>query len=350
MLKYLSWRNWALIEYNSVTENFFIFSYFGLRNGLGGSGFVVDVLLFYVFGAFSASYGYLINDFADRKLDLLHGKHNIFHGDNTLKALLVVVAFFLAANIFGLRFARYEGFLPLWMIWIGLSTFYSLPPIRLKEEGAWGLLAAVLAQRVMPAMLAITVFGDLTSVDSLVILGNAAVRGFISDVRHQIEDSPFDARTATRTYVYEVGVDQAKRMLKRLLASNLALQIFLYASAVLFLPKVSLMGTVIPLGAPVLLMFLVLCVLHVFIEQSRKTNKEFDPYVGKELGNFLNVGFESFYFPFFLMIVHSFFYPSTLLIVLFFLLLKGVFVPRIALNSYPALLIKRCCRISRLVK
>ena len=87
--KYFGWRNWAVFQYNSIFENLFILFAILLLNGQTSLAVLIDILVFVLFSILSTSYGYLINDFADRELDAQHQKANTFSDDSTKKAILV---------------------------------------------------------------------------------------------------------------------------------------------------------------------------------------------------------------------------------------------------------------------
>lgn len=339
MLKYFSWRNWAVIEYNSMTENFFLFFYLALRHNIGGERFLLNLFLFYLFGAFATSYGYLVNDLGDRELDLRHGKPNVFHGDSTFRAIIVVLIAFLAANAVSLYFIRHTGFLPLWILWILLSTGYSLPPLRLKEKGFYGLMAVVPAQRIIPALLVLSVFGDFTSVDSFILICFVAVGGFMSDVKHQISDFALDASTGTETFVMQSGLNRAKMIFRYLLFANLLFQMLLYICACFFLPHIRIGVLKVPVAVPILIVYSIALSIHIFFK--KEYAQRYDPYIDRGLGHFIHLVLPTFYFPFFLIVLHSCFFPLSLIALLFFLLLKKVFLPQKIRETHTFRLLRR---------
>ncbi len=212
--KYLGWRHWAVFQYNSIFENLFILFGLLLLNGQTSFFVLTDILVFVVFSIFSTSYGYLINDFADRELDAQHQKANTFSGDSGIHAALITGIMFALSAVAAIRFINRPFFIALWLIWFLLSTFYSLPPIRLKERGRTGLLAAVTAQRFIPVLMVYSIFKAVEI--WFVILTGAYVffRGLSSDLNHQLEDYTNDIQTETQTFAVKTGLFRGKKILR----------------------------------------------------------------------------------------------------------------------------------------
>lgn len=347
VVKYLSWRNWAVIEYNSMTENLFLFFYLALRYGHGGSGFLVDFFHFYLFSAVATSYGYLVNDLSDRKLDAVHGKANVFQGDGAIRSVMVVSVAFVLANLLGVGFFSRSGFLPLWVMWLFAGTFYSLPPLRFKEKGFWGLAVVVPAQRVIPALLALSVFGRLWAVDTIVLVLYAAVRGLMSDLQHQIDDFHLDSGTETSTFASRSGLKKSETIFRHLLTCNIILQVLLYLVACYYLPSVTIGHLSLPAMAPFLVVYVACLIAYGFSGGTR--NGYYNPYVSGGLRHLVHVALPCFYFPFYLVVVHSFYSPSSLLLLAFFVVLHRVFLPAKIKGSIPArailMLVERVRRV-----
>jgi len=299
---------------------------------LGGADFVKNFFLFYLLSAVSTSYGYLVNDLGDRELDKIHGKKNIFHGDTTLRAVLVVLFFFVSANFLAMPFFRYKGFLPLWFLWLFLTTAYSLPPFRFKEKGALGLIAVVPAQRVIPALQIFSIFGGFPLMDGSILLLYVVVGGILSDVRHQIEDISLDSQTGTMTFVNKVGVEKSKKIYSFFLAADLIMQLLVYACAVIFLPVISIAGRPFPLALPLLIVYMVAMVGSLFrgkgIRDGFKATKE------RDISHFLHALFPAACAPLYLIVMHCMRFHSSLSVLLFFLIIKNIFSPARIKGSY----------------
>ncbi len=211
-VKYLGWRNWSVLIYNSIIENIFIVFYIALRRDIVVFDFFVDLFCFVCFSVFSTTYGYLINDLADMELDARHGKANTFMADAKGKATAIVALFFMISVVFGLRFAGNPFFLLLWLVWFLSATFYSLKPLRLKERGKVGLAVVVLAQRVLPILLLFAAFSYDVRIEVVVFTAYVLFRGLSSDLNHQISDYRNDALTRTQTFAVDAGLSRAEKL------------------------------------------------------------------------------------------------------------------------------------------
>ncbi len=212
--KYLGWRNWAVFQYNSIFENLFILFTILLLNSRTSFSVLIDILIFALFSILSTSYGYLINDFSDRDLDAQHQKANTFSDDSAMQAVLVTGLIFALSAAAAVRFIDKPFFAGLWVVWFFLSTFYSLPPLRLKERGKTGLLAAVTAQRFIPILMVFSIFGPVAT--GFVVLSAAYVffRGLSSDLNHQLEDYTNDMQTDTQTFAVKTGLQRGQNILR----------------------------------------------------------------------------------------------------------------------------------------
>ncbi|RLC72264.1 MAG: hypothetical protein DRI52_03890, partial [Chloroflexi bacterium] len=114
ILKFISWRDWGIIRYNSVFQNAAAFFYLALAYRDFSLNYIGRVLLFGLFSLLGTGYGYLINDFADRELDRLHGKRNAFHGVSTTVAVSILILMLLANVAVGWPFLRQPWFAAIW--------------------------------------------------------------------------------------------------------------------------------------------------------------------------------------------------------------------------------------------
>ena len=212
LLKFISWRDWGVIRYNSVFQNAMAFFYLALAYRDFSLSYIGRVLLFGLFSLLGTGYGYLSNDFADRELDRLHGKRNAFHGVGTSVAIVVLVLALLASVAVGWPFLHWPWFAAIWGLWVCVATFYSMPPLRLKERGGWGLAATVIAQQTLPAMLIFAAFGRLSTWGALAFVVYATARGLSSDAGHQWRDWARDSSTGTRTFAVRRGYAAISRL------------------------------------------------------------------------------------------------------------------------------------------
>jgi 4-hydroxybenzoate polyprenyltransferase len=230
-LKFFAWRSWGLVRYNAIWQNAAALFYVGLARRWFGLGYVRDVALFLLFSLTGTAYGYLANDLADVELDRRAGKPNVFQDMHRAKATLVVATVLVVMVICGLPFIHRSGFLPLWMAWTLAATFYSTPPVRLKERGVMGLGATVAAQHAIPAALAFAALGYLQAWGAFVFISYITMRGVCSDVGHQMRDRERDEASGATTF----AVHHGHRVIARIYGVSLELETLLLGGVLLAL-------------------------------------------------------------------------------------------------------------------
>lgn len=208
ILVVLSRRNWGILRYNSIFQNFAALFFICLSKHLFTLEFIYQSILFFIFSIFMTGYGYFVNDLSDIDLDRLHNKPNAFQKMSRWKAYLIVGAILMIGCIASLPFLKNFWFLILFLGWIVLSTLYSMPPFRLKETGFPGLVATVLAQQTFPLMLLFATFNYPLNWGSAVFVMYATLRGLSSDVGHQVRDLKNDIKTETLTFVVRHGLQK----------------------------------------------------------------------------------------------------------------------------------------------
>ncbi|HEB64019.1 MAG TPA: hypothetical protein ENJ02_00555 [Chloroflexi bacterium] len=208
----LSRRNFGLIRYNSVWQNSAALLTLALWRVPLSLAFLGRVGLFFLFGSLMTAYGYLVNDLADVELDRRHGKSNAFAETSKGRAAALLLGLLVLGALAAWPFLRRPAFGALWVSWLGLATFYSLPPLRLKEHGLVGLCATVLAQQTLPLLLLLAAFDTPWSRLGLAFGVFATLRGLSSDLGHQVRDYANDARTGTRTFAVHIGYTQSARL------------------------------------------------------------------------------------------------------------------------------------------
>ncbi len=300
---YFGWRNWSVLHYNSVTENVFLIFYIALRDHLYSVSFIEDFFIFIIFSMFSTTYGYLINDFADRELDALHGKDNTFKNDSAWKAGIIVAVFLVLSLIAGMKFLENRLFLPLWICWFFTATFYSLRPIRLKERGWIGLLFVVIAQRVLPTLLIFAAFKHLEAVDMLVFTSYIFARGLSSDLNHQLEDYQKDNMTGTETYAKKTGLTRAENAFRFTLEAEKIFLIPCLIIAHVRLSHLQLYG--IPLLLPLLIGYLILYGQSLKQLSSKNGPIDVNPFIPgrKDIFQFIHHTFPSVLLPLYFLLI-----------------------------------------------
>ncbi len=275
----LSWRHWGLIRYNSIWQNVALLFYVGLARQTFTAAYLRDVLLFLLFSLTGTAYGYLVNDLADVELDRRACKPNVFHGMSRARATLIVALTFGLVVLCGLSFARRPGFAPLFVVWALAATFYSLPPIRLKERGGVGLAVTILAQQPLPALLALAALGYLDTWGAWVFVAYVTLRGISSDVGHQMRDRARDLAAGATTF----AVRRGHAAIARLYGLSLELETILLGAVLVVLmvdlPPVTLGGRSVALAWPLLILYLTLLPFTIGRAWVRLNRGEWvDPY------------------------------------------------------------------------
>jgi 4-hydroxybenzoate polyprenyltransferase len=282
LLSLLSWRNWGIFRYNSIWQNLAALFYIALVEELFSLAFIGLVLLFTAFSTLMTGFGYLVNDLADREVDLSQGKGNAFASVGTLTAVLVVLGALGVGIFLGWPFMAQPWFSVLWLLWVLCAVFYSLPPLRLKERGLPGLVVTIAAQQTLPTAMLFAIFGQLFSPGALVFVLFATVRGISSDVSHQMRDAEADRASGIKTF----AVHRGEAAVQMIYAVSLELE-RLFLGAVYILLLVELPGLRIPwdfwlsLGWPLFLFYLPLFVLTVgssLRALRQDTLRQHDPY------------------------------------------------------------------------
>jgi 4-hydroxybenzoate polyprenyltransferase len=324
-----------VLTHNSVIENIFLLFFIALSANLFKSDFIVDLLIFMLFSVFSTTYGYLINDLADKKLDKLHEKNNTFENDSYAKAALIVLLVLILSVLCGLWFINSNLFIPLWIFWGLAATFYSLPPVRLKERGKAGLIVVVIAQRGLPALLMFSAFRHYDWVDIIVLTSYIFFRGLSSDLNHQLVDYSNDSSTKTGTFAVKAGELNAQKVF----GYSLEIERFLLLIGLLVMcmetPQVGIYG--VSAIIPLLIFYVVLYGVCLMNKTRAKTVLDVNPFIPgrKDIFQFMHHAFPSVVLPLYLLLLlvceNWLFLP----ILLLFALLRNIFSPEAIKNAYP---------------
>lgn len=333
--QYLGWRHWSVLTHNSVIENIFLLFFIALRDRLFTTAFIVDLTVFLLFSIFSTTYGYLINDMGDRELDKLQGKNNTFENDSYIRAICIVLLFLILSIVFGFRFIGNLLFIPLWIFWGLAATFYSLPPVRLKERGKVGLIVVVLAQRVLPTLLIFSAFKHYAWGDLIVFTAYIFFRGLSSDLNHQLSDYQNDFLTNTDTFAVEAGKIKAQKIFRYSLEMEKALLLLSLVIMYVETARADIYG-ISPM-MPVLTVYLFLYGLCQMKIRSVNLDSNANPFVAerKNIFQFIHHAFPSVVLPLYLIILCVLKAWLFVPILLTFMILRKMFSLELIVNSFP---------------
>ncbi|MBR2738340.1 MAG: UbiA family prenyltransferase [Lachnospiraceae bacterium] len=166
-----------------------------------------DILFLLANGVFFASFlgcSYMINDIADREVDLRAGKEKPVtkYSPRVLAALFSVImalgiACIAAAELVLGVFAVWHLAVILAVYYLGFS--YSVKPLRFKEKGLFGAVFCSCAQRIFPLAVTCLCFSPDRVLLAVVVLQNFFV-GMRYILVHQLIDRTNDIRTGVRTF------------------------------------------------------------------------------------------------------------------------------------------------------
>jgi hypothetical protein len=174
--------------------------------------FLLPVIFFTVVGAVYVS---LINDLTDLDEDLRAGKKNRLQRYSSNIRIGLVSASVIGILVFIYLFLSYPiglGFLiGSWIVF----TLYSVPPVRLKARGGWGVLADSLGAHVFPAMGIFAIVSDflIQSVDwyALTWIGLWSLfYGFRGILGHQYLDRKHDEMVGLHTFATQYSIHKMK--------------------------------------------------------------------------------------------------------------------------------------------
>ena len=162
-----------------------------------------------------APYGHVVNDAFDVEADRKAGKQNHMAGVSwpwrmSLCFVLVVVGLLPALIVPYSPVA--VGVLALNYVW---PTVYSVPPLRLKEQGIAGLCCDMLGSHVTPTVLALLLFSRNTwpGAFAAVVTVWAMALGIKGILHHQIADRANDIRSGTVTFATNTSPEALSRFL-----------------------------------------------------------------------------------------------------------------------------------------
>ncbi|WP_400191908.1 UbiA family prenyltransferase [Hymenobacter sp. B81] len=167
-----------------------------------------------------ATYVSLLNDWTDRAQDQAAGKANRLAGQPAGRVVAALLGCLAAGLAFGSWFWQLSRLAALLYLgaWVAYSL-YSLPPLRLKVRGAWGLLADAAGAHGFPqlltAVLVSTWAGAEPTAAWLAAVGAWALGCGVRNILwHQLGDADADTQARVNTFVVRRG-RRAGRQLAR---------------------------------------------------------------------------------------------------------------------------------------
>lgn len=156
----------------------------------------------------SAAFGYMINDYSDKTVDKIAGKKTVMNSLKEWQQILVIMLVLFVCIVSFLPFLQHT-FAVISLFLSYLTAFlYSIKPFRLKERGAWGIIFASLAQRVLPIILIFSIFNHF-QLDTLFFLILCFLIGIRWILIHQLHDRHGDLKAKIKTFTVHKGAEKS---------------------------------------------------------------------------------------------------------------------------------------------
>jgi 4-hydroxybenzoate polyprenyltransferase len=190
-----------------------------------------------------ASFGQLLNDATDVGQDVRSGTHNLVASNGFGKTAVIFLAVLVAGIVPWFWLPTTPLIVALLAAEYALFIVYSVPPVRLKDRGIWGLVADSLYAYVVPTTVTALVFGKLAGGTPplpfmVVLVAWTFWFGFGHILLHQLVDEARDREDGIRTFVVERGWSRS---------FDIALDIVTVAALVSFVLLVAIQGISNPL-------------------------------------------------------------------------------------------------------
>ena len=185
----------------------------------------------------SASWGFLVNDIADRESDARSGRVDALHGHGIGRGRMYGMILVLAAVSWAMVFAIGGGLVFKVVLAVNylVAVLYSVPPARLKVRRFWGFLANSLIERPLPVLVLLTYMNYYTIAT---VLLPVLMELTWSVFKHQAADIRDDIKAGITTFAVSLGEARSNAVVNRLLNPlSVASLLALVALSVGFIPS-----------------------------------------------------------------------------------------------------------------
>lgn len=195
--QFIRWRDWGPCKVTILCSlGFYVANTFRLPF----LQFVTPFFLFLLFASAQSALGFVLNEWGDRRLDLQQEKPNVFNNPDLPRGLPHLLFTIAIAILTGIPFRQIPGFLLLWGLWVLSATAYSIPPLRFKERGKYGLIISFFAQWTLPVLLVFTVFDRFNHPDMWLFALALTISGATLEIAHQRFDRERDSAAHAQTF------------------------------------------------------------------------------------------------------------------------------------------------------
>ena len=172
-------------------------------------------LIFYISSA--AIYVCIINDFTDRKIDLIAGKKNVFNKFSAWVAQFILISTILL-QILVLFSLRNNGVSAYWyFLSIFSYSLYSIPPIRLKEDKYFGILTDALGAHSFASVFIVMYVYNLIKIEPnynwvVAVFVWSFTYGVRGIVWHQFIDKEADCKVGINTFANSLNTKKLSNL------------------------------------------------------------------------------------------------------------------------------------------
>lgn len=207
------WQEW----YDSKVPLFFVcFYYLCLVESPPNNQVLPKFALVTSFACLYLAFGYYINDFTDRECDSRASKQKLI--THLPSSLVIGSLCLLGLAGMAIPFTQIRDYpRAVWLAGVAyfFAIFYSMPPIRFKERGVWGLIVSATAQRSLPALFVFAIF-DHFALDTWLFFLLFCLIGVRWILVHQLMDLKNDLEVGIRTFTIELGYKRTKHFLRNI--------------------------------------------------------------------------------------------------------------------------------------
>ncbi|HSO27905.1 MAG TPA: UbiA family prenyltransferase, partial [Anaerolineales bacterium] len=205
---FIRWRDWGP---GKLTLLWVVCLYLAVAYEIRFEEFVSIFVIFLCFAAAQAALGYVLNDWGDRDLDRRQFKRNAFSGRTRLESILALLLIMIMALVAGAPLLLRRGFGLLWFAWALSAAAYSLSPMRLKTRGLVGLVAASIAQWLLPVLITFAAFEVAGGEDMWLIALGLTASGAALELGRQRFNRDRNLLTNTGTYAASLSFGQLQK-------------------------------------------------------------------------------------------------------------------------------------------
>jgi hypothetical protein len=273
---FLRWKDWGPSKIPAFCT---ILAYVGLAGQDLSPRFAASFIFFLLFAGTHSALGYVANNFGDQHIDKAQGKDNPFNSYSPIKSAGFLSTLFSLAFLSGLPFVQRKYFVFLWGTWAFFALAYSLKPIRLKEQGKWGLAVSAVAQWTLPVMITFAAFDRFGKMDMIAFIFANTVSGATLEIAHQRWDRLRDLQTETKTFGTQINEEKLDRLyFVSLLMDKIAIGVVV-VTVITGIYRVFHGVNALVSGVPLAIAYTVLAVFATNEMSKQKTGSQFlDPY------------------------------------------------------------------------